>query len=350
MKKKLLFIITILTTVILSNQYSLAQCRLTTDSIIAGDEMTRHSNYLYDGSNRIVKIEYIDSNSTMVGAYDTIYYNGSNQIIKLERYWVGNAIPSYIGISTYSGSLMTRYDAAGDNGNGPWTMSHDFFYNGSNQLTDMVLDNSSVSGQPEGMAASFRNIQWTGGNPTYIEIVGDLGAGMDTLELNATYDSKNNLERLMPFSEASDALNHYSTNNILEVTFINDEMMGNAGTLALHNEYTYTVANEVETLHQFPGVFEDRDRTTQYKYIDCVASVNSFDKEVSLKVYPNPASDFITIETVDKISEIKLFNQVGEEVLNTKELIIDVSDFPIGVYFLQVSTSKGVKSQRVIIK
>lgn len=350
MKRKLPFYAAVVIALLSASTSIYAQCRIASDSIIAGESMTRHNTYFYDGANNLIKIERTDSNSVMVNAYDTFYYNVSNQMTKVERYWIGNSTPYYVALLTYTSNLLTNLAAAGDNGSGPWAMTHDFYYNGSNQLTDVILDQGSVVGTPEGLAASFRNMVWAGNNPTYVELAGDLGAGLDTLELSVTYDTKNNLQRLMPLTEAGNAIDHFAANNISQVVFINDEVMGSAGTIALNNLYTYTVDNEVETHHQLPGVFEDRDRTTQYYYENCLTGINNVKEEKTLKVFPNPSSNTITVQSKEKISSIKLFNQVGQEIINTKETTIDVSELPIGVYFIQVNTPSGRTSQRVIVQ
>lgn len=348
MKRKILFGITLIMLSMITINVN-AQCRLITDSIIDGSNMTRHNNYIYNGGGQMVKVEYFDSNSVTVGAFDTLYYDGNDDMWKVERYWVGNSTPNYTGILTYNNHYVTSYAASGDNGDGPWTMDHDFVYNGSNELTDMILDDASVSGQPEGMAASFRNMVWTNGNPTYVEIVGDLGGGNDTLELNATYDTKNNLERLFPFTEASDGIGYYAANNIAEITFINDEDMGPAGTIALHNEFTYT-GDEVRTMHEFPGVFEEDDKTTRYDFMDCLTGVETLPGEIDLKVFPNPVVKYMTVQTNEDITDIVIYNQVGEMVLNTIETTIDMSEFSTGVYFVLVNTEQGRTSRRIIVE
>ncbi len=52
-------------------------------------------------------------------------------------------------------------------------------------------------------------------------------------------------------------------------------------------------------------------------------------------VKPNPATDFIHIELNKEtfVDGFLIFNQLGHLVLETKDLIIDISHLPNGLYF-----------------
>src|SRR5690554_357133 len=68
-------------------------------------------------------------------------------------------------------------------------------------------------------------------------------------------------------------------------------------------------------------------------------------------VYPNPATDFIDVSVSSAdIDYIKIFSIDGREMLSTTATHIDVSVFPAGTYFIQVTTNKGVSSQKLIKK
>jgi hypothetical protein len=75
-------------------------------------------------------------------------------------------------------------------------------------------------------------------------------------------------------------------------------------------------------------------------------SVNSVE-QISLNIYPNPASDYITIDynpdiTINKISIINLSGQtVFNQPLNNSNLI-EVSNLKSGYYIINIETNKGV--------
>ena len=71
-------------------------------------------------------------------------------------------------------------------------------------------------------------------------------------------------------------------------------------------------------------------------------------------VYPNPAEDAITIETSKNLQEVVVIAITGE-VLSKQEIrgttAFDVSSYPSGIYFLQLTNSSGKTSiQKLIVK
>ncbi len=81
-------------------------------------------------------------------------------------------------------------------------------------------------------------------------------------------------------------------------------------------------------------------------------NVSDFDAETNFAIYPNPASDQLTIETKgDPISEILILDVVGkllysEENLNSTLKNIDITSFSEGIYFVNVNnriTKKIIK-------
>jgi hypothetical protein len=68
------------------------------------------------------------------------------------------------------------------------------------------------------------------------------------------------------------------------------------------------------------------------------------ESEISLKVYPSPATDFINIEITPVDTGrliLELYNSSGVKVLNKVAVYqpvmqVNVSDIPSGIYFLKV--------------
>ena len=84
-------------------------------------------------------------------------------------------------------------------------------------------------------------------------------------------------------------------------------------------------------------------------------------KATAAKLYPNPASDFLTIEINTPIDNIVVYNSTGIQVNefnlrvvsgNSQERIIrlDVSDFPNGIYSMKFTTSNGESFSRKFVK
>lgn len=63
----------------------------------------------------------------------------------------------------------------------------------------------------------------------------------------------------------------------------------------------------------------------------------------SFKIYPNPAKDFLNIQTDDEIISITIYSKSGQIVKNikTNSKKLDISNIPSGIYVLQVETKNG---------
>ncbi|MBO6880934.1 T9SS type A sorting domain-containing protein [Winogradskyella sp.] len=72
---------------------------------------------------------------------------------------------------------------------------------------------------------------------------------------------------------------------------------------------------------------------------------------LSVSVYPNPASEFITVEASFHIDDIELFDITGKQVLKTVQTnAIKVSHLPNGIYLLKIVTNKGSLTKKLVIK
>ena len=82
-------------------------------------------------------------------------------------------------------------------------------------------------------------------------------------------------------------------------------------------------------------------------------SENSIDK--GIYVYPNPATDQITIQSKDcNLEEIKIYDVVGKEVkaqtANSIESILNLGDLRNGLYIICVKTEKGIFTTKILKK
>ncbi|MBI1305428.1 MAG: T9SS type A sorting domain-containing protein [Bacteroidetes bacterium] len=92
-------------------------------------------------------------------------------------------------------------------------------------------------------------------------------------------------------------------------------------------------------------------RTTLKLVVDsCNSSVNEL-KFIPVKVYPNPASNLITLETSLRFSEIMIVDQTGRTVLKTTDGsgIISINHLAEGTYMMMVKTEVGIYRTPVII-
>ena len=86
--------------------------------------------------------------------------------------------------------------------------------------------------------------------------------------------------------------------------------------------------------------------------IHFTSSINT--NEVSIiSIFPNPASASITVTSAEAISKIEIYNQTGQLVKTIHELSlpensynIDISDLPVGSYFVRVISSSSPKTRQ----
>lgn len=76
-------------------------------------------------------------------------------------------------------------------------------------------------------------------------------------------------------------------------------------------------------------------------------------KTATLKIYPNPVSDFLNvqIDNSERIDQLRIFNSFGSLLMVvSKENRIDVSHLPHGMYLVEVVFSNGRRETRRIMK
>lgn len=69
-------------------------------------------------------------------------------------------------------------------------------------------------------------------------------------------------------------------------------------------------------------------------------------------LYPNPASNQITIETENniKIKKITIYNSLGQFITSSRQTSINTSKLSQGIYIIEVFTDRGISSKKLIIE
>ena len=69
-------------------------------------------------------------------------------------------------------------------------------------------------------------------------------------------------------------------------------------------------------------------------------------------IYPNPANEKITIEA-QNINEIYISNVMGQKIyetsVNDDQVVVDVNDFPSGIYMIRVVTDEYEVTKRITV-
>lgn len=83
-----------------------------------------------------------------------------------------------------------------------------------------------------------------------------------------------------------------------------------------------------------------------------ILSRQVFEQDKSIKIFPNPAVDFVKIQSKHTFKSIELFDVQGRilqtSMENKKETAVDLSKQSKGIYFLKIITEKGSKIEKII--
>lgn len=67
-------------------------------------------------------------------------------------------------------------------------------------------------------------------------------------------------------------------------------------------------------------------------------------------IYPNPVQDILYISNIKNLKSVKVFNSIGQIVINNKNEILDFSNLTKGIYIIQLITEKGIQTKKLIKK
>ena len=72
----------------------------------------------------------------------------------------------------------------------------------------------------------------------------------------------------------------------------------------------------------------------------------------SIKLYPNPTSDFVIFHLPERqsLKEVAIYNITGKQVSRQNTNKVDLRSFPAGTYILKVSLVDGESVMRKVIK
>ncbi len=96
------------------------------------------------------------------------------------------------------------------------------------------------------------------------------------------------------------------------------------------------------------------DSTDESGYIDSVHCGGviiglEHDPIHELAIYPNPATDYVQIQTKLQISQIEIINVAGQVIhKNRQSKTVDINKIPRGIYFLRASTNNGIITRTII--
>jgi hypothetical protein len=87
--------------------------------------------------------------------------------------------------------------------------------------------------------------------------------------------------------------------------------------------------------------------------LSAVGDGGQFPQPTKISIYPNPATNYISINKDENVKQIAIFNLVGRKLKTIEDVEkdeqYDVSDLPNGMYLVQIidKSNKIITTQRV---
>ena len=159
--------------------------------------------------------------------------------------------------------------------------------------------------------------------------------------LTAVAKSSSSIE--LTWDAVENAMSYFVYRNDVEIANITGTTYVDEN-LAYDTEYCYTVSSMGATSESDPS-----EEACTKTLGESIAENTSY-----LNIFPNPATDNLSIEATEEITEVNIYNIIGVNVyneqctMNNLQLDINISDFNSGVYFVKVKTGNGETVKRFI--
>jgi hypothetical protein len=93
----------------------------------------------------------------------------------------------------------------------------------------------------------------------------------------------------------------------------------------------------IETINRY---YEGELYRTAYYFYSNITSINSFNNESRISIYPNPTTGIIKINTIED-TVTTVYNTNGMKFLQSKEKEIDLTGYANGIYILDINGEKA---------
>ena len=83
---------------------------------------------------------------------------------------------------------------------------------------------------------------------------------------------------------------------------------------------------------------------------DCRSKVLSTEEFLlkDVNIFPNPVTNFLTIESTKEFNYVKVYNAIGKEIIKTKKSKIDFTNLTSGTYFIKIIADNKALTKRII--
>ena len=319
------------------------------------DKITR----TYDSNNNVITdlYERWEYNILATGYYDTYTYDSNNNMQLLVRQSWLNDVWMYIYRATYTyDSNNNMLTELGETVNGVWENAflNTFTYDSNNNMLTQFVQR-------------WVNGDWVNG-------------AIYTL----TYDSNNNLltklyEPLEYYSSLESDQPHtytYDSNNNT-LTFLRQKKINNLWVSISQYLWTYDENGNGASAEYWQWTDESwqpfdtslssfsislyynnmqselscRGYKATASYIKTTGNPNSIE-DISLStisIYPNPTTGLLNITSGEQnIQLVSIYSLSGAKMFSTQDTILDISHLAAGIYFVRITTNKGMITKKIV--
>ncbi|MDZ7846416.1 MAG: T9SS type A sorting domain-containing protein [Owenweeksia sp.] len=268
----------------------------------------------------------------------------NNRVLVAGRFEAGDSIPSrnmviydevlgFISINTGTFTAQVGRARCLAIQNGKVYVGGDFNNIGQNNLfglnaydgTNWLNLNADIGIDRRALYACDEDYVWVGGQ------LDGLGASVNNLYV---YDVMN--DSVLPFSS-----NYWGVDGIVNA------MVEYNGELYIAGEFNYLQGSNGHADMAFKNILKVSG------FCGSLTGINEVNSESGLRLYPNPANNFVTIDNIPKSSKLMVFDISGKVVYSfftkTESTTINTSDFVNGIYILTIMENTGTTVKKLII-
>ena len=145
-------------------------------------------------------------------------------------------------------------------------------------------------------------------------------------------------------AKALNGYNVYRNETLLTTTPITATSYNDLG--LANGSYTYCIKAVYQTECESEAVCGEQP---------IIIAVGIRELENSFSIYPNPANESLTMQFTVPVNTVKILNDMGAVVYSSEKvgqngiLKVNVSSFEPGIYFVQVTTDKGIATKKVTV-
>lgn len=136
----------------------------------------------------------------------------------------------------------------------------------------------------------------------------------------------------------------FSTVNNMRITSnLGDSYDYNTSTAATHN-LNWTNITSV-TIQRISGSGASADYDN-FVYTISTLSIDSFEKNMNIKLFPNPSNDYISISNLNQEENYEIYNIIGQKVrrgIVLENEKIDIQSLTNGIYILKLQNKNSIK-------